>query len=102
MTSNQLGPEFGEAPLAASGRGAGTRFGLCGYVTVGQPEGAPPGVAGEYGWSGWASTGFWIDRQNDLAVLVFTQVIPDDIGSVELTGRVREALYGSREGEGAP
>jgi len=93
ITTNQLGPEFGEAPLAASGRGAGTRFGLCGYVTVDQPEGAPPGAVGEYGWSGWASTGFWIDKQNDLAGLVFTQVIPDDIGSVPLTARVREALY---------
>ncbi|AXE63619.1 hypothetical protein BBF93_04820 [Hyphomonas sp. CACIAM 19H1] len=97
MTSNQLGPEFGEAPLAASGRGAGTRFGLCGYVTVDQPDGAPPGAVGEYGWSGWASTGFWIDRKNDLAGLVFTQVIPDDIGSVELTARVRQALYGPGE-----
>lgn len=95
MTSNQLGPEFGEAPLAASGRGAGTRFGLCGYVTVDRPEGAPPGATGEYGWSGWASTGFWIDQQNDLAGLVFTQVVPDDIGSVQLTARVREALYGA-------
>lgn len=102
MTSNQLGPEFGETPLSTSGRGAGTRFGLCGYVTVSQPDGAPPGVAGEYGWSGWASTGFWIDRQNDLAGLVFTQVIPDDIGSVELTARVREALYGSREQDAEP
>lgn len=93
MTTNHLGPEFGEAPLAASGRGAGTRFGLCGYVTVDQPEGAPAGAVGEYGWSGWASTGFWIDPQNDLAGLVFTQVVPDDIGSVALTARVREVIY---------
>lgn len=99
MTANHLGPEFGDTPLAASGRGVGTRFGLCGYVTLDQPEGAPPGAIGEYGWSGWASTGFWIDPQNDLAGLVFTQVIPDDIGSVELTARVREALYGVGEGE---
>ena len=97
MTSDQLGPEFGEAPLAASGRGAGTRFGLCGYVTVDRPEGTPPGAIGEYGWSGWASTGFWIDPHNDLAGLVFTQVIPDEIGSVELTALVRDALY--RPGE---
>lgn len=102
ITANQLGPDFGDAPLAASDRGAGTRFGLCGYVTVNQPEGSPPDAVGEYGWSGWASTGFWIDRQNDIAGLVFTQVVPDDIGSVELTSRVRKALYGGDEGPSEP
>lgn len=93
MTTNQLGPEFGDAPLAASGRGAGTGFGLCGYVTVDNPEGSAPGAVGEYGWSGWASTGFWIDPKNDIAGLVFAQVIPDEIGSVELTARVRGSIY---------
>lgn len=97
MTSNQLPSSLGEAPLAASGRGAGTGFGLCGYVTVARPEGSPPGAVGEYGWSGWASTAFWIDPKNELAGLVLTQVIPDDIGSIELAKKVRDAIYAGTE-----
>ncbi|KCZ93107.1 beta-lactamase [Hyphomonas hirschiana VP5] len=99
MTSNQLDASFGDAPLAASGRGEGTGFGLCGYVNTARPPGAAPGAIGEYGWSGWASTAFWIDPQNDLAGLVFTQVIPDDIGSVALSSSVREAVYNPVKGE---
>ena len=97
MTSSQLPDALGEAPLAASGRGAGTGFGLCGYVTLARPDGAPPGEVGEYGWSGWASTAFWIDPRNELAGLVLTQVIPDDIGSIELGKKVREAIYAPRD-----
>lgn len=93
ITRNQLDPSFGEAPLAASGRGLGIGFGLCGLVIRDVPEGAPPGAVGEYGWGGWASTNFWIDPKNEIAGLVFTQVIPDDIGSIELSSKVREVVY---------
>jgi CubicO group peptidase (beta-lactamase class C family) len=96
MTSNQLDKSFGDAPLAAAGRGAGTGFGFCGLVTVALPDGSDPGSVGEYGWSGWASTNFWMDPANDLVGLVFTQVIPDDIGSIRLTHDVREVIYGGR------
>ncbi|MCZ4296435.1 serine hydrolase domain-containing protein [Henriciella marina] len=94
MTSNQLDESFGDTPLASSGRGSGIGFGFCGLVTVAPPTQPPAGAVGEYGWSGWASTNFWIDPRNDIAGLIFTQVIPDDIGSVELTASVREAIYG--------
>jgi CubicO group peptidase (beta-lactamase class C family) len=96
MTSNQLDKSFGDAPLSAAGRGAGTGFGFCGLVTVALPDGSDPGSVGEYGWSGWASTNFWMDPANDLVGLVFTQVIPDDIGSIRLTHDVREVIYGGR------
>lgn len=93
MTSSQLPASLGEAPLASSGRGTGFGFGLCGYVTLARPDGSPPGEVGEYGWSGWASTAFWIDPKNELAGLVMTQVIPEDIGSIELSKNVRAAIY---------
>ncbi|MCA8900589.1 MAG: beta-lactamase family protein [Hyphomonas sp.] len=93
MTTNQLDDSYGAAPLAASGRGPGVGFGFCGLVNVESQGDGAPGAAGEYGWSGWASTNFWIDPQNDLAALVFTQVIPDDIGSVALGNNIRKALY---------
>lgn len=101
MTSNQLDSSFGDAPLASSGRGPGIGFGLCGLVSVDVPPGAPPGAVGEYGWSGWASTNFWIDPKHDLAGLVFTQVIPDDIGSIMLGSDVRDVIYGQNPSGGA-
>ncbi|WP_065383307.1 serine hydrolase [Hyphomonas sp. ND6WE1B] len=95
MTTNQLDASFGDSPLEAAGRGPGTGFGFCGLVTVALPEGSDPGSVGEYGWSGWASTNFWMDPANDLIGLVFTQVIPDDIGSIMLSHNVREVIYSS-------
>jgi len=97
MTRSQLGDDFGEAPLATSGRGPGISFGLCGLVIKDVPEGAPPGAVGEYGWGGWASTNFWIDKKNQIAGLVFTQVIPDDIGSIELSSKVRDVIYAAEQ-----
>tara|TARA_R110000787_G_scaffold8444_8_gene28263 strand:+ start:4637 stop:5938 length:1302 start_codon:yes stop_codon:yes gene_type:complete len=97
MTSNQLDDSFGDAPLASSGRGPGIGFGFCGLVIRDVPEGAPPAAVGEYGWGGWASTNFWIDPRNQIAGLVFTQVIPDDIGSIQLSNDVRAAIYSADE-----
>ncbi len=93
MTSNQLPPSMGEAPLASVGRGKGTGFGFCGLVTTAPREDGSPSPAGEYGWGGWASTDFWIDPAHQLAGLVFTQVIPEEIGSIRLSEAVRRAVY---------
>lgn len=99
MTSNQLDDSFGDTPLASSGRGPGTGFGFCGLVVRDVPAGAPPAAVGEYGWGGWASTNFWIDPANQIAGLVFTQVIPDDIGSIQLSNDVRAAIYKDEDQE---
>lgn len=93
MTSNQLPGSMGEAPLASAGRGQGTGFGFCGLVTTAPREDGYPSPVGEYGWGGWASTDFWIDPAHQLAGLVFTQVIPEEIGSVRLSEAVRRAVY---------
>ena len=34
------------------------------------------GSPGEYAWGGAASTAFWIDPQEDLAVILLTQLLP--------------------------
>ena len=34
------------------------------------------GSPGEYGWGGAASTAFWIDPAEDMAVLLLTQLTP--------------------------
>jgi CubicO group peptidase (beta-lactamase class C family) len=35
-----------------------------------------PGSKGEYFWGGAASTFFWVDPEEDLAVVFLTQVLP--------------------------
>ena len=49
------------------------------------------GVVGEFFWDGAASTLFWVDPVNDLAAVLFVQVMPFDR---EVHRRFREALYG--------
>ena len=48
------------------------------------------GVTGEFFWDGMASTLFWVDPENDLTVVFFTQVLPFDN---ELHKRFRRAVY---------
>ncbi|WP_219419379.1 serine hydrolase domain-containing protein [Pseudonocardia nigra] len=78
MTSNHLP---GGADLAAFGRPLyaetplkGVGFGL-GFAVVLDPVryGAPTG-RGEYGWGGAASTVFWVDPQEELVVVLLTQL----------------------------
>ncbi len=62
---------FGEAGFPASGSGSASR--------VGPGPGAPrrsAGSAGEYYWGGAASTAFWVDPVEDLAVVFMTQLMP--------------------------
>jgi CubicO group peptidase (beta-lactamase class C family) len=93
MTSNQLDASLGEHPLAASGRAPGVGFGFCGFVVTAMDERSPPGNIGEYGWSGWASTAFWIDPKRELVGLVFTQVIPETLGTITLAQDIHRAIY---------
>lgn len=96
MTSNQLDASYGEQPLASSGRAPGVGFGFCGFVIATMDDRSPPGNIGEYGWSGWASTAFWIDPKRDLVGLVFTQVIPETPGTITLANELRGIIYGVR------
>lgn len=81
IVSNHLGPKFGDMPLMslphpmAQSRGLG--FGFCGLVVTDPIAAATAGSKGEYSWGGWANTDFWIDPQQQLVALVFTQVIPN-------------------------
>jgi CubicO group peptidase (beta-lactamase class C family) len=51
------------------------------------------GVVGEFFWDGAASTLFWIDPVNDLAAVLFVQVVPFD--RVRLHKSFRDAVYGA-------
>ncbi|MDZ4375640.1 MAG: serine hydrolase domain-containing protein, partial [Phenylobacterium sp.] len=91
MTTNALPAALGDQPLEGRPRGVG--FGYCGFVVVARDGDSPPGNVGEYGWNGWASTTFWIDPQRHLAGLIFTQVIPEVLGTSTLGPEVRAAIY---------
>jgi CubicO group peptidase (beta-lactamase class C family) len=74
MTKNQLP---GEAyPINLGGKRDGVGFGLGFSVVVQKTDYSRRSRVGEYGWGGAASTHFWISPQDDLAVVVLTQLMP--------------------------
>ena len=78
MTSNQLPgdladmgqPTFSETPYTGVG------FGLGVSVMLDPAKARIVGSRGEYAWGGMASTAFWVDPAEDLAVLLLTQLSP--------------------------
>jgi CubicO group peptidase (beta-lactamase class C family) len=54
----------------------GIGFGLGFSVTLDPAQTLIPGSAGEYAWGGAATTSFWIDPAEELAVIFLTQVLP--------------------------
>ena len=74
----------------------GSGFGLGFAVTLDTADGQLPGSAGAYSWSGAASTHFWIDPAEDLAVVFMTQYMPMGGGSRYNLGReLRTLVYGA-------
>jgi len=55
---------------------AGLGFGLGFGVTLDLAQTMTPGSLGEYFWGGAASTAFWIDPVEELAVVFMTQLMP--------------------------
>jgi CubicO group peptidase (beta-lactamase class C family) len=73
--------EFGEmAPpgLFSEATNAGVGFSLGCGVTIDVARTRLPGTVGEYFWGGAASTAFWIDPREEMAVVFMTQVIGSD------------------------
>ena len=68
-------------------------FGIDFAVRVAPPKDASEasGAVGEFFWDGAASTLFWVDPRNDLAVVLFTQMRPFD--RVKLHKTFRDAVY---------
>jgi CubicO group peptidase (beta-lactamase class C family) len=61
---------FSEMPMVGIG------FGLGGSVLLDTAAAQIPGSPGEFAWGGVASTGFWIDRAEEIAAVFFTQLTP--------------------------
>jgi CubicO group peptidase (beta-lactamase class C family) len=86
MTSDHLGPEFGDAPLSTILQAFGVPpaeailafqgigFGYCGSVVRDGAGSTVFGTPGQYSWGGAWSTDFWIDRRQKLVGLVLTQI----------------------------
>jgi CubicO group peptidase (beta-lactamase class C family) len=101
MTMNHLpgGVEIAALSPAADAfnesgyRGIG--FGLGVAVTLDPARVGIPGTAGEFAWGGMASTTFFVDPQEDMAVLFMTQVIADTARRVKLRRDLRTLIYGA-------
>jgi CubicO group peptidase (beta-lactamase class C family) len=80
MTSNHLPDgktlnDMGQSTFAEVAM-AGTGFGLGFSVLVDPPASRSLGSEGQFAWGGAASTAFWCDPAEDLAVVFMTQLLP--------------------------
>ena len=88
----------GDGTLATLGRGMfaevtyeGIGFGLGFSVSVDPVETKTTATPGELAWGGLASTAFWVDPAEDLAVHFFTQLIPSSTYPVRT--ELRQLVY---------
>lgn len=66
-----MGPKsFAEQPMEGMG------FGMGGSVVLRPGLTHAPSSVGDFGWGGMASTFFWVDREQDMSVVFFTQLSP--------------------------
>ncbi len=71
----------------------GIGFGLGVAVTLDPARVGIPGSAGEFAWGGMASTTFFVDPQEEMAVVFMTQVITDTARRVKLRRALRTLVY---------
>jgi CubicO group peptidase (beta-lactamase class C family) len=99
MTANHLpnGREIADlSPSADAFNESGYRgigFGLGVAVTLDPARVGIPGTAGEFAWGGMASTAFFVDPREDMAVIFMTQVIADTARRVRLRRDLRTLIY---------
>lgn len=95
MTRNQLpgGVDLAKFALTDSGGmnldGLGFGFGVA--VVEDPVAGRVPGSPGLYHWSGMASTEFWVDPQEEITAMLFTQLVP--FGTHRLASQLRQLVY---------
>lgn len=98
MTCNHL-PGDGEMSDFALPMGygevgfAGAGFGLTVAVSKGPRATGVVGSPGEFMWGGAASTTFWVDPSEELAVVFMTQLTPS--GTFNFRGQLKSLVYGA-------
>lgn len=78
-------------PLSAETAYDGIGFGLGVSVTLDPVHNRVLGSAGEYAWGGAASTVFWCDPKEDIAVVLMTQLLPS--GTLPLRTNLKRLVY---------
>jgi CubicO group peptidase (beta-lactamase class C family) len=96
MTRNHLPGGSDLAHLAMPGGygevgTAGVGFGLTVAVGLGPAATGVVGPAGSFSWGGAASTTFWVDPVEDLAVVFMTQLMPS--GTFNFRDQLRALVY---------
>ncbi len=78
MTCNHLRGDMADMgqPRFSESSFSGIGFGLGFSVMIDPAKAEILGSPGEYAWGGAASTAFWIDPQEDMAVILLTQLLP--------------------------
>lgn len=98
MTSNQL-PGNGDMSDFALPTGygevgfEGTGFGLTVAVSKGPAATGVVGSVGDFMWGGAASTTFWVDPSEELAVVFMTQLMPS--GTFNFPDQIKTLVYGA-------
>ncbi len=78
-------PSFSETSYEGIG------FGLGGSVVIDPARSQVISSPGMYAWGGLASTGFWVDPQEELTVILMTQLIPSS--SYPIRNELRALVY---------
>jgi CubicO group peptidase (beta-lactamase class C family) len=86
MTANQIG----DAPVGSIVQPGSAGFGLGVALRGGPSVDGELGSAGAYHWSGFFSTAFWIDPQEQLIGILMTQVFP---GASDIQDKFRLMTY---------
>lgn len=78
MTRNHLRGDMADMgqPRFSESSYSGIGFGLGFSVMLDAAKAEILGSSGEYAWGGAASTAFWIDPQEDMVVVLLTQLLP--------------------------
>jgi CubicO group peptidase (beta-lactamase class C family) len=76
----------------------GVSFGLGFSVVEDLGARGSPGSIGEYGWGGAYHSTYWVDPEEQLVVVYFTQLIPTN--NLDDQGKLRTLVYQALVGEG--
>ena len=79
---------LGDVPFPWAG---GTGFGLGFSVVEDLGDRGTLGSVGEYGWGGAYHSSYWVDPNEELVVVYFTQLIP--AGDIDDHGKLRALIY---------
>jgi CubicO group peptidase (beta-lactamase class C family) len=94
MLADSIGPAAGVKPWLYYYPGAGFGFGLGFAVRTDAGISPWPGSVGQVDWGGAAGTYFWIDRQEDMLVLLMVQTTTER-GRIEAA--LKNMVYGAFE-----